>query len=288
MGLQFSWIEANLLGFFLMDVRNSRGKFDEIKEKFVINPAPIASQLSLNAGGTRWTRDLHRNSLNFFTSRSKVEEQKRGKYMLLTRELGPKSWPIEAIVGVVWGRRGSGSLGRGCRFNSARRLTSISLQHEPRSWHDRATIRPRSGHDWASIVVLDLGRPPSSQVRMIPRRKEVPIVTRSSSDRAAIGSRSGYDRSSSSCSVCRPMKIWTWSISAKSVHHPMRLDRTAHGTLLARDHVHLMKIPRSRSIHVRRHFANNRSRLMHLKPFNSMTIGKSSSCHVDRQKPRCI
>ena len=34
-----------------MDVRNSRGKFDEIKEKFAINPAPIASQSSLNAGG---------------------------------------------------------------------------------------------------------------------------------------------------------------------------------------------------------------------------------------------
>ena len=53
MGLQFLWIEANLLGFFLVDVRNSRGKFDEIKEKFVINPAPIASQSSLNVGGTR-------------------------------------------------------------------------------------------------------------------------------------------------------------------------------------------------------------------------------------------
>ena len=36
-----------------MDVHNSRGKFDEIKEKFVINHAPIASQLSLNAGGSR-------------------------------------------------------------------------------------------------------------------------------------------------------------------------------------------------------------------------------------------
>ena len=40
----------NLLGFFLGDVRNLRGKFDEIKEKFAINPAPIASQSSLNAG----------------------------------------------------------------------------------------------------------------------------------------------------------------------------------------------------------------------------------------------
>ena len=34
-----------------MDVRNSRGKFDEIKEKFVINPATIALKSSLNAGG---------------------------------------------------------------------------------------------------------------------------------------------------------------------------------------------------------------------------------------------
>ena len=34
-----------------MDVRNSRGKFDEIKEEFTINPAPIGSQSSLNAGG---------------------------------------------------------------------------------------------------------------------------------------------------------------------------------------------------------------------------------------------
>ena len=40
----------NLLGFFLVDVRHSRGKFDEIKEEFAINPTPIASQLSLNVG----------------------------------------------------------------------------------------------------------------------------------------------------------------------------------------------------------------------------------------------
>ena len=47
-----------------MDVQNSRGKFDEIKEEFAINPPPIASQLSLNAGGSGRTRDLSRNSLN--------------------------------------------------------------------------------------------------------------------------------------------------------------------------------------------------------------------------------
>ena len=36
-----------------MDVRNSRGKLNEIKEKFVINPAAFALQSSLNAGGSR-------------------------------------------------------------------------------------------------------------------------------------------------------------------------------------------------------------------------------------------
>ena len=47
-----------------MDVRNSGGKFDKIKEEFTVNPAPIALQSSLNAGGSRRTRDRLRNSLN--------------------------------------------------------------------------------------------------------------------------------------------------------------------------------------------------------------------------------
>ena len=47
-----------------MDVQNSREKFDEIKEEFAINPAPIASQSSLNVGESRRTRDLPQNSLN--------------------------------------------------------------------------------------------------------------------------------------------------------------------------------------------------------------------------------
>ena len=36
-----------------MDFQNSRGKFDEIKEEFAINPAPIPSESSLNAGESR-------------------------------------------------------------------------------------------------------------------------------------------------------------------------------------------------------------------------------------------
>ena len=51
--LQFVQIGVNLLGSFPTDFRNLRGKFDEIKEEFAINPAPIPSKLSLNAGESR-------------------------------------------------------------------------------------------------------------------------------------------------------------------------------------------------------------------------------------------
>ena len=104
--------------------------------------------LRLYTLGSRGSREL-KTFLETRLISSRVDQKlknKRGKYMLLKRELGPKSWPLEAVVGVVWRRHGSVSLGRGCRFNSATRLTSISLQHEPRSWHDRATIKP-----WLSI-----------------------------------------------------------------------------------------------------------------------------------------
>ena len=76
MGLQFTWIEANLLNFYLADVRNSRGKFDEIKEEFAINPAPIALQLSLNAGASQRTYDFPLNFLNCFTNQSKVKKER--------------------------------------------------------------------------------------------------------------------------------------------------------------------------------------------------------------------
>ena len=77
MGLQFSWIEANFLGFFLVYVQNSRGKFDEIKKEFAINPAPIALQSSLNAGDHDELEIFLEIRLIHFTNRSKVEEQER-------------------------------------------------------------------------------------------------------------------------------------------------------------------------------------------------------------------
>ena len=60
-----------------MDFWNSRGKFDEIKEEFMINPASIASQLSLNAGNHDEIEIFLEIRLIPFTNRSKVEEQER-------------------------------------------------------------------------------------------------------------------------------------------------------------------------------------------------------------------
>ena len=153
MGLQFSWIEVNLLGFFLADVRNSRGKFDEIKKKFVINPAPIASQLSLNAGGSRWTRDLPRNFLNSFTNRSKVEEQRReihafkeGNWPEDRGSLERSRRRFARVVGAVPLGEDAASIPR--RFWPD--LTVKQPEILPRSRRDRATIVRRSW-SWRSV-----------------------------------------------------------------------------------------------------------------------------------------
>ena len=72
-----------------MDVRTSRGKFDEIKEKFVINPAPIASQSSLNEGE-------HDELEIFLETRlisSRVDQKlknKRRNTWVFKEEIGPK------------------------------------------------------------------------------------------------------------------------------------------------------------------------------------------------------
>ena len=79
----------NLLGFFLANVRNSRGKFDEIKEKFAINLAPIASQSSLNTGDHDELEIFFKICL--IPSRIDQKLKNKGeKYMLLKRKIGPK------------------------------------------------------------------------------------------------------------------------------------------------------------------------------------------------------
>ena len=182
----------NFLGFFLADVQNSRGKFDEIKEKFAINPAPIASQSRINAGD--------HNELEIFLEicliSSRIDQKLKNneeQHGALKGEIGPKIVAIELVVRADLRHRGRGSLGRLCSSRTCDEfflnLASISLHKNPRSRHDRATITPQSGHDRASIVIPELSRSPSNPIEMIPQRKTHDrglITTRSQLDWTAI------------------------------------------------------------------------------------------------------
>ena len=80
---------------------------------------------------------------------------------------------------------------------------SILLPNRHDFRHDQATIAPRSGRNWATIVVLILHRSPADRWKTIPQRKSCvrgSISTRSRLDRTAIVG------SSTSC-LFRPMKI---------------------------------------------------------------------------------
>ena len=83
-----------------MDVRNSKGKFDEIKEKFVINPAPIDWQSSLNAGD----HDELEIFLEIRLIPSRIDQKFRFKgriHGILKREIGPILRAMETVVGAI-------------------------------------------------------------------------------------------------------------------------------------------------------------------------------------------
>ena len=124
--------------------------------------------------------------------------------MLLKRELGPKSWPLEAVVGVVSRRRGGASWGMGRGFNSAENELQFCVEKGlifgtigprsgrdraaigPRSGRDRAEIGPRSGHDQATIA-------PRSGHNLSPGRSSV-VFRSSGGDSAAETPRSRLDQ----------------------------------------------------------------------------------------------
>ena len=165
MGLQFSWIEANLLGFFLADVQNSRGKFDEIKEKFAINPTPIASQSSLNAGD----HDELEIFLEICLIPSRIDQKlkkEKGEYMLFYREI----WPEDGGRLTRSWRRIDG------HDQSWERLDLLMTIVASISWQisaDRGAIGPRSCRDRGLTVLLMFPRSPSNEVgrigHLIPR-----------------------------------------------------------------------------------------------------------------------
>ena len=91
------------------DVRRSRGNFDWIWQNFVINPTPIGSHSSLNAGGSRWTQDLAQILLNCFTIQSRVKRKRESS--LVFKEEFPREiqvvrfgedWSMAAIVRWSW------------------------------------------------------------------------------------------------------------------------------------------------------------------------------------------
>ena len=71
--------------------------------------------------------------------------------MVLKRKLGPKSWPLEAVVGVGLKRRGSESLSAASWLqghqNSARIRLQISSQESHDFRHDCPRFPPQSGFD---------------------------------------------------------------------------------------------------------------------------------------------
>ena len=169
--------------------------------------------------GSRGSREL-KTFLETRLISSRVDQNlrtKKGEYTGFKEYIGPNSWVIGAVVEAICKGRGSSSLGRRRSSRIWGKLISILASNVPRSCHDQATIAPWSGHDSglgnASHAVWSSGNDSTL--------KEVSIVARLSSDHAAIGSRSGYDRSSSSCFVCRLMKIGSRSTFARSVRRPM-------------------------------------------------------------------
>ena len=119
-----------------MDVRNSRRKFDEIKGELGINLAPIASQSSLNVGGSRRTKDLLRKFLNSLHESIKSSGNKKGEYMLLKGNFARNFRPFDAIMGANLWRRGGDFTWRHRGFNP-------KMNH-PRSRGNPATIEQRS------------------------------------------------------------------------------------------------------------------------------------------------
>ena len=91
---------------------------------------------------------------------SRIDQKLKNKgriHGFLKGNFARRSWPIDAIVGAICKGRWSGSLGQRRSFGIGHELALIlprfSLQNSNDFRHDQSTIAPRSGHDWASIVL---------------------------------------------------------------------------------------------------------------------------------------
>ena len=140
--------------------------------------------LRLYTLGSRGSREF-KTFLETRLISSRVDQKfknKEGKYMLLKRKLGPKTSAIEAVVGVVWRRRGNESLGAASWLQFHEKSALIGLQISLQKGHDfrhnRAAIGLRSG--------VDRGVRASSITFWSMGDKSAPESPRSRLDRAAI------------------------------------------------------------------------------------------------------
>ena len=154
--------------------------------------------LRLYTLGSRGSREL-KTFLETRLISSRVDQKlknKEGKYMLLKREIGPKSWVIETIVEAVLHGRESASLGRTRSSHVGRKFRFVFAPNSRLFGHDRATIGPRSW-SWPSV-----DRPLIGWQRLL--HVNPPIAVRSRCDRGLIGPRSW---SSSTIGLRRPMTL---------------------------------------------------------------------------------
>ena len=112
----------------------------------MINPAPIPSESSLNVGD----HDELKIFLEIRLIPSRIDQKlkrKKGEIHAFKEGIRPEIVAIGSGRGhclkLSWER----FLGARMPLQFRTGLTSISLQHEPRSFHDQATIGPRSSHD---------------------------------------------------------------------------------------------------------------------------------------------
>ena len=142
MGFNSRELKQILLDFFLTDVQYSRGKFDEIRWWFMINPAPIAWQSSLNVWGSQRTQYLSFKSHSSFMIQSRVKK-KRGSTSVFKGEFPPD-------FSAIWSGRESDLMATIARWSWPIIWRDRVLNRKviwPRSCGDRATIKPQS---WAT------------------------------------------------------------------------------------------------------------------------------------------
>ena len=116
--------------------------------------------------GSRGSRKL-KTFLETRLISSRVDQKLKNKRRIhgfLKGKLARGSSAIEAVVGANSRRRGGGFTWWHCSFRIGLESATILLPKEPRSWHNRTPIVPRSGYDRVSIVPSILDQMPSDEV----------------------------------------------------------------------------------------------------------------------------